>query len=55
MLAVQKVLTTYKADKISAKDSDSHELAALPDWKGKDNPAMGIVYTSLRQLYPTKQ
>lgn len=44
-----------KADKISAKDSDSHELEALPDRKGKDKPATGMVYTSLRQLYLTKQ
>ena len=44
-----------KAEKISAKDSDRHELAALPDRKGKDNPAMGIVYASLRQLYTAKQ
>jgi hypothetical protein len=30
------------------------DLAALPDAEAKDEPAMGIVYASLRQHYPCK-
>jgi hypothetical protein len=30
------------------------ELAALPEGERKDEPAMGIIYTSLRQPYPDK-
>ena len=30
------------------------DLAALPDGKGKNEPAMEVVYTSLQQHYPCK-